>query len=68
VVESVPYDVKFQYDTYYMPWTRISGYMVGMMTGYVLFRWRGKIKMHKVRTKRTLINFVFSKWIGCSLR
>ena len=38
-------------DIYFQPWARIHVYLVGMVTGYVLFVTKMKIKMSKVRVR-----------------
>ncbi|CAK8676841.1 unnamed protein product [Clavelina lepadiformis] len=44
----VTYEYKFKYDIYYMPWVRLHVYMIGMITGYILFVTKGKLKMPKL--------------------
>ncbi|CAK8682960.1 unnamed protein product [Clavelina lepadiformis] len=46
--EAITYDIRFKYDIYYMPWARMHVYMIGMLTGYVLFATKGKLKVSKV--------------------
>ncbi|XP_076801554.1 O-acyltransferase like protein-like [Clavelina lepadiformis] len=38
---------KYLFDIYTTPWSRISVYIIGMITGYTLFVTNQKIKMHK---------------------
>ncbi|CAK8682945.1 unnamed protein product [Clavelina lepadiformis] len=46
--EAITYDIRFKYDIYYMPWARMHVYMIGMLTGYVLFATKGKLKVPKL--------------------
>ncbi|CAK8682098.1 unnamed protein product [Clavelina lepadiformis] len=52
VVDIIPtdiaYDVRFRYDIYFLPWARMHVYMIGMLTGYVLFATKGKVKIPKL--------------------
>ncbi|XP_076808986.1 nose resistant to fluoxetine protein 6-like [Clavelina lepadiformis] len=45
--EILTYDMKFRYDIYYLPWARLHVYMIGMLTGYVLFATKGKLTIPK---------------------
>ena len=47
-IDDYDYEQKFQTDTYNMPWARVHVYMIGMLTGYILYSSKGKVKMNKV--------------------
>lgn len=42
------YADKMSTDIYSLPWARIHVYMIGMLTGYLLYSKKRKIKMPKV--------------------
>ncbi|XP_033118038.1 nose resistant to fluoxetine protein 6-like [Anneissia japonica] len=52
--ESFPTDptqINFVSDSIYVqPWTRISPYLVGMAVGYILFKYRGRVRMSLTMT------------------
>ncbi|XP_076810331.1 nose resistant to fluoxetine protein 6-like [Clavelina lepadiformis] len=48
ILSDIPtYDMKFRYDIYFLPWARLHVYMIGMLTGYVLFATKGKLTIPK---------------------
>ena len=42
-------------DVYVKPWIRIGPYVVGLFTGYILYRTKCKVKMHKVGVTNSYI-------------
>ena len=42
------YEEKFSTDLYFSPWCRICVYIVGLLAGYILHVYKGKVKMPKV--------------------
>lgn len=52
-----PEDPFTQFDKVYeKPWTRLGPYLVGMLTGWILFKTNLKIRMNRVRSKFKILN------------
>jgi peptidoglycan/LPS O-acetylase OafA/YrhL len=41
-------ELKYKHDMYFAPWVRMHAYMIGMLTGYILFKTKLKLKINKV--------------------
>jgi len=54
--------MKYKHDIYFAPWVRMHTYMIGMLTGYLLFATKLKLKINKV-----LSLFIWLVATGCGM-
>ncbi|XP_033118103.1 nose resistant to fluoxetine protein 6-like [Anneissia japonica] len=60
-----PTQINFVGDVIYVqPWTRISTYLVGMAVGYILYKYRGRVRMS---LSMTLLGWVTATVIGLAV-
>ena len=47
---------------YVKPWCRMGPYVVGILTGYLLYKLKGRIKIPTVRSHSYIIKLIFLKY------
>ena len=68
---------RFETDIYFVPWARISAYLIGMLAGFFLFKTDRKLKISKVsflisknsfRNNKHFSNLMFQLFLKLSLK